>query len=60
MSGSGMMLIENLHVSELAIANPDEVGMLPCRSNSVCIFTAALTLTEARPMGTSPAEVDRK
>ena len=35
-------LIENVHIVELAVADVQEVGILPRKSSSVCSFTAAL------------------
>ena len=34
------------------------VGILPCRSSSVCIFTAALCLRNLRPRKQRQAEID--
>ena len=41
-AGLGEELVEDVDVVRFAIGNAINVGMLPRRSNSVCIFTAAL------------------
>ena len=43
-SGFRQEHIEGMNVVQLAIRDVDKIGMLPRRSSSVCIFTAALVV----------------
>jgi len=52
-------LIENLHVSKLAIANPDEGWNVAVKVQQRVHLHSTLTLTEASPGEHRQAEVDR-
>ena len=49
--------IERVHIVHLCVGNMDKSGMLPRRSSSVCIFTAALVDGNA-PMEQRQAQID--
>src|SRR5260370_41941795 len=58
-AGLGNELIENLHVSKLAIANPDEGWNIAVQVQQGVHLHGALTLTEASPWEHRQAEIDR-